>query len=321
MYSKNHNCITRIVGSFVLPAVCVLIAAGSTAAKTGRPDQLGVFRPSTGTFYSRSADESGAFTAIRWGLASDVLAVGDYDGDGIQDAAVWRPETGIWYILRSSDAGALFVKWGVTIAYPTGGLPDVPVPADYDGDGQTDIAVWRPDTGQWYVLFSSTKFNERSAGVFQWGKLGDVPVQADYDGDGRADFAIFRPTENQWYIFESSTGGWKTTRFGIAGRDRLVPADYTGDGRADIAVYRSGAWYVLSSETAEIEPFQFGFADATPAPGDYDGDGRTDFAVYRKGSWYIYDSAVPRFRIINFGSEDDIPIGSLLAKQSMVAVP
>jgi hypothetical protein len=299
-----------------------MFSAGLTAsAQDNKAEQLGVFRPSNGTFYSTSADNAGAFAAVRWGMATDILTPGDYDGDGTTDAAVWRAETGVWYILNSSDASAMFIKWGMTTVHPTGELADVPVPADYDGDGRTDIAVWRPDTGEWFVLYSSKTYDQRKAGVFRWGKLGDVPVQADYDGDRRSDFAVFRPLGNQWYIFESSTGRWSAQAFGTAGPDRLVPADYTGDGKADVAVYYNGVWNVRNSETGETEPFKFGFTDGVAAPGDYDGDGQTDFAVFNKGTWYIYDSAMPRFRTINFGTESDIPLNSLHAKPSMVAVP
>jgi hypothetical protein len=319
MFINVHTFRNALVGA--LSALIVFGAASNAAAQGDKSEQLSVFRPSNGIFYSTSADAAGSFSAVRWGLSTDVLAPGDYDGDGISDAAVWRPETGVWYILNSSDGSVMFIKWGMTTIHPTGGLPDVPVPADFDGDGRTDIAVWRPDTGEWFVLYSGAGFDQRKAGIFRWGKLGDVPVQADYDGDGRTDFAVFRPLGSQWYVFESSAGSWKVYTFGTAGADRLVPADYTGDGKADIAVYRSGNWYVLNSETSEVEPFQFGFTDGIAAPGDYDGDGTTDFAVFRKGTWYIYDTATPRFRTINFGSENDVPLNSLRAKPSMVAVP
>ena len=56
---------------------------------------------------------------------------------------------GIWYILRSSDGVVTATPWG------TGTLNDAPVPGDYDGDGKTDIAVWRPGDGMWYILRSS----------------------------------------------------------------------------------------------------------------------------------------------------------------------
>ena len=322
MTRNEFKQIVKNANAVIMAAAFMLIAAAATAsAKTGSPDRLEVFRPSTGVFYSCSPDAADSFTAVRWGTSTDVIAPGDYDGDGISDAAVWRPETGVWYIILSSDASVMFIKWGMTTIHPTGGLPDVPVAADYDGDDRTDIAVWRPDTGEWFVLFSSKNFDQRKAGVFRWGKLGDVPVQADYDGDGRDDFAIFRSLGNQWFIFESSNGSWKVQTFGTAGPDRLVPADYTGDGKADVAVYRSGTWFVLNSETQATEPFEFGFTDGIAAPGDYDGDGLTDFAVFRKGTWYIYDTAKPRFRTINFGSDNDIPLASLFAKPSMVAVP
>ena len=305
------------------PALGILLGLFSifnfTSIEANAATDFTVFRPSTGVWYSQSSDN--AFSAIQWGLSTDVLVPADYDGDGQNDIAVWRPEDGFWYIRRSSDAQLMYIKWGTTTVYPTGLLPDVPVPADYDGDGQTDIAVWRPDTGVWYVLRSSNGYDQTDALIFRWGKLGDIPIPADYDGDGNADFSVFRSRENRWYIFESKASKWQVRTFGSAGYDLLVPADYTGDGKADVAVYRSGTWFVLNSETGQAEQFAFGFPNDVPVPADYDNDGTTDFAVFRKGVWYIYESSRPQFRTYNFGRENDIPVSSVGVKQSIAGAP
>jgi len=54
----------------------------------------------------------------------------------------------------------------------------VPVPGDYDNDAKTDIAVWRPSDGNWWIQRSS----DGGVTVTQWGlgSMGDVPLKSKY---------------------------------------------------------------------------------------------------------------------------------------------
>ena len=74
------------------------------------------------------------------------------------------------------------ISWGAS--------GDLPVAADYDGDRRTDIAIYRPSTGRWHVLLSSTNF--QTALDIRWGDANDRPMPIDYDNDGRADLALPR---------------------------------------------------------------------------------------------------------------------------------
>lgn len=127
---------------------------------------------------------------------------------------------------------------------------------DFDGDGFTDSNIFRPSTGQWFMLNSGTN----TVNIVQWGQNGDIPVDGDFDGDRRADQAIFRPSDGSWWINRSRDGQAFITIFGANG-DKPVTGDYDKDGMTDIAVWRpsNGNYLIARSSTNFATFFGYGF--------------------------------------------------------------
>jgi hypothetical protein len=268
---------------------------------------------------------------------------GDFDGDGSNDLAVFRPSSGTWY--AQNGDGFTAVNFGSASDVPVsadydgdgktdravfrnvngsgiweinrssdGGVStqqfgfasDKPVRGDFDGDGRNDLAVFRPETGVWYVQNS----NNTGFQIVRWGISEDVPLSSDMDGDGRADFTVFRPSTGIWYWINSASGQVGIVHFGLSG-DKPVKGDFDGDGRDDVAVYRpsTGVWYIWKSSDRGYDIRQFGLAEDVPVPGNYDGDNKTDIAVFRpsNGTWYIWRSSDNTYDFRQFGLTGDIP--------------
>lgn len=178
--------------------------------------------------------------------------------------------------------------------------------ADFDGDSRTDLSVYRPSEGNWYL-------NRSTQGLFgiQFGIAEDIPTPGDFDNDRKADIAVWRPSTGTWYRINSFDGTLYTTNFGLPG-DIPQAGDFDGDLKDDIAVFRpsNGTWYWQNSSNGQFAGIQFGQNGDLPVAGDYDGDGRDDVSVFRPSdaNWYRLSSINGTFFQTNFGLNGDLPV-------------
>ncbi|MBS1797308.1 MAG: S8 family serine peptidase [Acidobacteria bacterium] len=266
-------------GSFVTGAYTRTISSSFSSPIAGRQAWSGTSGGWIDVDILLPASANGQTATFKWRMASDSSVSGN--GIFIDDVQV--------------VAGTSCANVSVTVKSR----------ADYDGDGKTDVSVFRPSTGDWFINRSTAGFT-----VPNWGIASDVITPGDYDGDGKADVAVFRGSSSTWYILQSSNATPSITVFGAVG-DVPVAGDYDGDGKTDLAVFRASTnqWIVRNSNGGSVTTTVFGATGDVPVRADYNGDGKTDIAVFRPSTntWWIANSG-GAVTATAFGATGDLPV-------------
>jgi len=295
-----------ITGALPLPVTVIHTFVGSDGSA---PDQS-LIQASDGNFYGTTKTGGAGFgTVFKMAPSGTLTTLRSFTGpDGANPfASVIQMPDGALYGTTSSGGGSA----GAGVIFR---LRLTTASGDFDWDTKSDLTVFRPSTGAWFTLNSSSNYTTYSS--ITYGASTDKPIPADYDGDGRQDVAYYRPSTGAWSILTSSSG-YQTEiihQWGLS-TDIPVVGDYDGDGKADICIYRpsSGTWFVLLSSTnyTTFTSTPWGTSTDTPVAGDYDGDGKTDLGVYRSstGMWYVSLSGANNTTFIAkaWGISGDVP--------------
>jgi len=266
------------------------------------------------------------------GTNDEVIEEGNFDNRDPNWQRTFPPDTvgvyvsnGQWLLRTSNTAGNpnIIVKFG--------GQPgDLPVAGDWNGDGRTDVAVYRNGT---FVrgLVDSNSFCipcqllivPDLLDTIPFGEPGDLPVAGDWDGDGIDDLGVFRPGDQGTFLLRlpqvicpfcvppRTVIGTQTLFFGTSGLP--IAGDWDGDGKDGIGLYEpASATFFLSDDLAKPNfTFTFGLPGDRPLSGDWVGSGRDGIGVFQPPTSTMVLStelnAAPDFTFV-FGVAEGLPV-------------
>jgi len=229
---------------------------------------------------------------ISVGSQPNVVAVGDFNGDGIPDLAVVNGAADTVSVLLGNGNGTYTPAPGSPIA--VGDAPDSVAVGDFTGDGKADLAVVNASDDTVSILLGNGNgtFSAATGSPIAVGtQPADVAV-GDFTGNGKLDLAVTNFNDNTVSVLLGNGDGTFTPAPGSPIAVGTSPygvavADFNGDGKPDLAICNSGSNSVSvllgngdgTFTAAPGSPVSVGSGPFAEAVGDFNGDGKPDLAV------------------------------------------
>lgn len=212
-----------------------------------------------------------ATASTRWGRAGDVVLACDWNGDGLDTAAIFRD--GKWYVRDGLTSGR-------ARSFTYGRAGDTPVCGNWNGRGGDGIGVVRGR--EWILRNSATAGPSRYR--FSYGAAISQPVTGDWDGRGGD--GIGRVYNGRWLLRNSLSAGpvqWKL-QYGRGG-DQFVPGDWDADGTDEPGVVRGSRWFQPTSWWPGSGGLVVRYGRGTPLSGRWDGLAVDKPGRFGNGNW------------------------------------
>lgn len=221
--------------------------------ETARLLDGGTWATDGGTGTITFPEPAGCGVALAVGEAGGIAVIGDWDGDRADEPGWWCPADATWH-----RPGREPLTFGTPVDLSNGSahldaqLFSVPAPADWDGDGTTELGVFEPVDGT--IRWATDGDTVEIVTGYGYG----VPTPADMDGDGAADPLLFSPADGHWEP-EDFDPLWHLA--GLTEVEVLpAPGDFDGDGDDDLGelvledLRTSGAYHVAGRPPTALAP-------------------------------------------------------------------